>query len=133
MFRINDERCFLRYKQNANCKPLPRATGQPNYNESKDASESSFAQQSFLQKDSLLFSSIFSKVLLHFQTVNLNGLTDQNLLVLGLITVSISTKFNSQIKFSIYRLNLAIKHFVKTKGISWKTIVLESYRKSTLC
>ena len=89
MFRITDERCFLRYKQNANCKPLPRATGQPSYNEAKDASESSFAQQSFLQKDSLLFSSIFSKVLLHFQTVNLNGLTDQNLLVLGPITCSI--------------------------------------------
>ena len=112
---------------------LAEGDWQPSYNEASVASESSFAQQSFLKKDSLVFSSIFSKVLLHFQTVNLNGLTDQNLLVLGLITVSISTKFNSWIKFSIYRLNLAIKHFVETKGISWKTIVLESYRKCTLC
>ena len=133
MFRINDERCHLGYKQDTNYKPLQRATGQRSYNEAKDASESSFAQQSFLQKDSLVFSSIFSKVLLHFQTVNLNGLTDQNLLVLGPITVSISIKFNSWIKFSIYRLNLAIKHFVGAKRISWKAIVLESYRKCTLC
>ena len=65
---------------------LAEGDRQPSYNEASVASESSFAQQSFLKKDSLVFSSIFSKVLLHFQTVNLNGLTDQNLLVLGPIT-----------------------------------------------
>ena len=96
MFRITDERCFLSYKQNANCKPLPRATGQRSYNEAKDASESSLAQQSSLQKVSLLFSFLFSKCYFTFRPIKPNGLTDQNLLELG----SITCKYFHKIQFT---------------------------------
>ena len=69
---------------------LAEGDRQPSYNEASVASEAHSLSKPFEERF-FSFSSIFSKVLFHFQTVNLDGLTDQYLLVLGLIAVSIYT------------------------------------------
>ena len=112
---------------------MPRASGLASGNRATTNPASLFEVHLLIEpfEEESLVLICFIKVIFHFQTNNWDDIADQYLLVFRLLAVSIYTSSFQRSNFQFIGSILVIITICEHKGISWKKLTLESYRKST--